>query len=741
MRMIFRYMPKIEGHRTYSFRQSQSIYDKSGHRMNTFTFTRVSATFCFADFARSLSRALLFCALFSIPFRLAASEPANGLKIGSAWYPEQWPESRWETDLQQMEAAHLNVVRIGEFAWSTMEPSEDRYNFGWLERAIRLAEKHHIAVVLGTPTDAPPAWLTRAYPETLRTDATGRIAEHGGRRQFNYANPRYRQFCAQIAGEMARRFGHDPNVIGWQIGNEFTDESFDRETRGSFQHWLEQRYGTLDHLNQAWATAYWSQTYDRWDEIPLSAGTTGNPGLLLEHRHFVGDTWRSFQKTQIDAIRAHADRRQFITTNLGGLGWSDHFDHVLLNLDLDLASWDDYVGQGHLNVARNGFMNDFVRGWKRRNFWVMETQPGTVNWAPVNNVLSPGETRALAWQTIAHGADAVLYWQWRSALNGQEQYHGALIGADGQPLPIYEEIARIGKDFAQASAALAGTAPVAQVALLHSYDSRWAIDYQPHNHNYDQLEVLLDYYRPLRAKRLTVDVIDAAAPLSNYKLIFAPSLNVISKALAAHLTEYVRQGGTLVLGPRTGLKDEYNALNPERQPGPLAATLGGRVEQFYALDAPVFLEGKLGSGKASIWAEDLSAKDGDVLLRYGPANGWIDGKPAMIVRTFGKGRIAYLGALVEPALMEKVIDWATSSADVSPEFPPLPGDVEFSHRTGPSGPVNILIRHGNKGDKQETIQLPAPMHDLLSGGKLVDHVDLAAEDVAVLATDKKDLQK
>jgi beta-galactosidase len=684
-------------------------------------------------FARGLGLLLLAVVATLSP---VAAQPASALRLGSAWYPEQWPESRWESDLRLMEQAHLNVVRVGEFAWSTMEPSEGRYELDWLERAIRLAEKHHIAVVLGTPTDAPPAWLTRAYPETLRTDATGRLAEHGGRRQFNYASPRYRSFCATIAGELARRFGRDPNVIGWQIGNEYTDESFDAGTRRAFQAWLERRYGTLDALNRDWATAYWSQTYDRWTEIPLpSAG--GNPGLLLEHKHFVGDTWRGFQQVQIEAIRKYAEPRQFITTNLGGLGWSDNFDHYLINRGLSLASWDDYVGQGHLNATRNAFLQDFVRGWKRANFWVMETQPGSVNWAPVNTTLDPGETRAVAWQAIGHGADAVLYWQWRDALNGQEQYHGALVGADGEPLPIYKEIAQEGREFQQASAALAGTAPIAQVALLHSYDSRWAIDFQPHNRNYDQLEVLLGYYRPLRQLRLTVDVVEADAPLDSYKLVLAPSLNVIPEDLANRLIDYVRQGGHLVLGPRSGMKDEHNSLNPQRQPGPLAAALGGRVEQFYAIESSIPVSGKSGEGTASLWAEQLSTRNtaAEVLLRYGKANGWLDGEPAMLSRPLGKGRISYLGAVLDAALMQRVIDWATADAGVKAEFGALPDDVELCRRTGNGRDVYVLIRHGAQGPATETVALPATMRDLLHDGKTVHSVTLEHQGVAVLASD------
>jgi len=652
------------------------------------------------------------------------------LLLGAAWYPEQWPESRWDADLALMQAAHLHVVRVGEFAWSHMEPAEGHYDLDWLARAVRLAEKHHIAVVLGTPTDAPPAWLTSKYPDTLRVDANGRRAEHGGRRQFNYASPRYRIFCADIAGRMAQRFGHDPNVIGWQVGNEYTEESFDAATRSQFQQWLRRRFGTLNALNEHWATAYWSQTYDRWDELPLVA-TGGNPGLLLEHRHFVSDTWRDFQRVQIDAIRKWAGKRQFITTNFGGLAWTDNFNHYEITRDLDLASWDDYVGEGHLNAPRNGAMHDLARGWKHARFWVMETQPGSVNWAPVNTTLDRGETRAMAWQAVGHGADAVLYWQWRSALNGQEQYHGALVGPDGEPMPLYEEVSAIGSEFGRAGPVLKDTSPVAQVAFLQSYDSRWAIDFQPHDRDYDQLAVLLDWYRPLRAQGLTVDIESADSPLSGYKLVVAPDLNVISSDLAARLLTYVQQGGHLVLGPRSGMKDEYNALNVQRQPGPLVEPLGGRVEQFYALEHPVPVSGEMGTGTVDVWAEQLSthAPDAKVLLRYGKSNGWLDGQPVMITRQVGKGRISYLGALLDTNLMRSAIAWMTQTAQVESEFGALPEDVEVCRRVGRDHKVFILLNHGPVA---EAIHLPAPMMDVLQSNSPVTELKLESRGVAVL---------
>lgn len=630
------------------------------------------------------------CAVTQTSTHGALALPGQPL-IGAAWYPEQWPEQRWNTDLTLMQQAGLNVVRIGEFAWSRLEPREGVYNFGWMDRAIRLAESHHIYVIIGTPTDAPPAWLTAKYPDTLRIDANGQHAEHGGRRQFSYSSPRYRAFCRDIATRLAQHFGHDPDVIGWQIGNEYTDESFDPSAHRQFHRWLESRFSTLAALNHAWGMAY-----DKWNEIPL-IDAPANPGLLLAHREFVTATWLSFQQVQIDAIRRWSDPRQFITTNLGGLGWSDHFDHYRICDPLTFASWDDYVGQGHLNVARNAAMHDFVRGWKRKNFLVMETQPGFVNWAPVNNSLYKGETRAMAWQAIGHGAEGVLYWQWRDALNGQEQYHGAIVGPDGKPLPIYPEIQRTAEESHRASSALAGTAPVSDVAIVLDYPSRWAIDFQPRSDRYDELKVLLDFYRPLEQIAQSVDIVEATAPLNRYKLVIAPALNVLPPLLAQHLLEYVQQGGVLLLGPRSGLKDENNALNPQQQPGPLAAPLGGRVEQSYALNAPIPVSGDYGKGSADIWAELLSVQNAATTapLHYGPGNSWLQGQPAMVEHRIGEGTLAYLGALLGPNLMHSVIAALANTAGVRPVFGALPANVEVCRRVGANHEVFVLINHGH----------------------------------------------
>jgi beta-galactosidase len=656
-----------------------------------------------------------------------ATPPAPpAILLGTAWYPEQWPESRWDADLALMQQAGIRMVRIAEFAWSRMEPSEGHYDLDWIDRAITAAAKHGIYTVLGTPTPTPPAWMTQKYPEILRVYEDGRRAEHGNRQHFNFANPKYRELTRNIAEQMAKRFGRNPYVLGWQIDNEYAENSYDPETKAQFQQWLKARYGTLENLNARWTTAYWSETYFDWSQIPIQT-SYGNPGLLLSWRRFVSDTWRSYQKNQLDVIRANSDPRQFVTTNM--MGWFDAYDHYVVTQDLDLASWDDYIGRGHLDAGANGAVHDLTRGFKRKNFWVMETQPGFVNWTPNNNSLDKGEVRAMAWHAIGHGADTVSYWQWRSALNGQEQYHGTLIGPDGTPVPLYPEVQQVGREFAKASPALAGTTLKSEVAILHSYDSRWAIQWQKHN-NYDPVAEIISYYRPLRAISQSVDVIPPTAPLSQYKLVVAPGLNVLSHAAAKNLADYVHQGGHLVLGQRSGMKDDDNALHTQRQPGPLVELLGGRVEQYYALLEPVPVTGQFGATQSKLWAELLSAKDSktEVLATYGKSNGWLDGQPAAISRPVGKGRITYIGAWFDDPGMLAAAKWMTGISGVKPALGPAPDGVEVSARSGPRGTVFILV---NLAKTEQSVSLPSAMEDVLEGGSK-QSVTLPQYGVAVL---------
>ena len=661
----------------------------------------------------------------------APATTAPPLLLGAAWYPEQWSESSWNHDLDLMEQAHIHLVRIGEFAWSAMEPKEGVYDFGWLDRAIAAAARHHIVVVLGTPTAAPPAWLTGKYPDTLRVSEDGVSDEHGNRQQFSFASTRYRRFAHDIAGQMARRYGHDPDVVGWQLDNEYAVASFDPQAKAQFHAWLKKKYGSIAELNRRWATAYWSQTYDGFEQIPVRADNE-NPALLLDWKRFVSDTWKSYSENQIAAIRRYSDPRQSITTNT--MGWFAGFDEYTVNSVLDMASWDDYVaGQQDYDWVDNAARHDLTRGYKRRNFWVMETEPGFVNWHATNVALHKGVVRDMAWQAVGHGADAVEYWQWRSAPNGQEEYHGTLVGADDTPVPVYDEVQQVGSEFARAGPVLAGTTPRAQVALINDYDSRWAIDFQRHSARFDPVAEMKAFYRPLRAQAQVVDIVSAQAPLDRYKLVVAPALNVLTAAEARHLEAYVEQGGHLVLGPRSGMKNADDGLQPERQPGPLAAMLGGRVRQFYALDGKVPVQGASGKGSATIWAEQLQALSPQTRapLRYGRSNGWLDDQPAVLTRAVGKGSITYVGAWLDDGLFDGLTRTWLARAGVAAPVPGVPADVEACMREGAGHRVVILVNHA---DKSERVRLPGSMHDVLANRAAVHEVTLPPYGVAVLST-------
>jgi beta-galactosidase len=649
--------------------------------------------------------------------------------LGTAWYPEHWEESRWPIDLDLMRRAGMNVVRIGEYAWSRLEPTEGDYHLDWLERVVNLAEQFGISTVIATPGDAPPSWMSQKYPEILRVAEDGRRDQHGGRRHFSPTNRRYREFCRDMTAKLAQRFAKHPTVLGWQIGNEYCRYTYDDRAHKLFQEWLATRYGQIEILNRRWTTSYWSQEYNDWSQIPLPVGWH-NPSLVQAFFHFMSEVYRDLFRVQARAIRDARSNAQWITHNIHGF---DELDFGLITQDSDLASWDPYCGDHHVGHAHLGWTVDFCRGLKSRAPWVMETQPGRVSWQAQNLDLHRGEVRDLLWQFYGHGAEAVLFWQWRSPLGGQEQYHGTLLGADGTPRPLYNEIAQVGSELANVKDSIAGTGVEFSVAILYSYADQYAVKKQRHHRDFDPLAHMLAYYKAFRATGIDLDVIQPAQLLSRFRLVLAPHLHCLDEHLTARLIEYVKAGGHLLLGARSGFKDEFNALLPSRQPGTaLAQLLGTAVEDFFTLDQPIALEGPLGQGgTASIWAEylPLDASDLEVPLRYGPFNGWIDHQPAMVSRAVGAGRITYLGTWPDHPTMQRIAEWALSISDVPRFFPQPPEGVEICRRVGNGRKLFVAINHSTS---PQQIQLPRQLINLLDGAVSVKSLDLAARQVAVL---------
>lgn len=656
------------------------------------------------------------------------SVTSQQLHFGAAYYPEHWPEERWPEDICLMQQAGLTVVRMGEFAWSSLQPGAGEFRFDWLERVISLFAEQGIVTVLGTPTAAPPAWLVQKYPDLLAVDENGRRVQFGNRCHYCVNSAEFHAAALNMVGAMAARFGKHPNVIGWQIDNEYNRVCYCERCQGLFQQYLKEKFGSLEALNRHWSTNYWSQTYSAWEQIPLPRGPH-NPGLMLEFKHFTSDSYRKFQLMQVKALRPYFRSGTWITHNF--MGWFDGFDHYTLSKDLDLASWDWYIGSGHHDYLKTGAIHDLTRGFKRCNFWVMETQPGNVNWSPLNNMLNKGEARLMAWHAVAHGADAILYWQWRSALGGQEQYHGSLLDQAGQPRPFYEEARQLGSEIKGVSDLVSGSTVKAPVAMLNCYDSRWSIGWQRHNNDFDYLEHFNRYYRPLSARNLEIDILSADETLDGYTLVIAPAMLILSEKRFARLKKFVQDGGSLILTLRTGMKDEYNSLLPARQPGTLAEMAGLEVEEYYALAEPVPVKGTLFNGTSNLWAERLKIVDENrttVIAHYGTCNGWLDGQPAVAAHRYGKGTVYYIGACLDEVSQQTLIDTILEATGV--QFNSTPAGIELRTRWSPNGDeIHFVLNHTRT---EQTVTLPWSGIELLSGEALSGKIELAPYGVAII---------
>ena len=653
------------------------------------------------------------------------------LHFGASYYPEHWDEARWSEDIRLMKEAGFTAVRMGEFAWSTFEPVEGgELHFDWLDRAIDLLAADGILTVLGTPTAAPPAWLTQKYPNTLAVNENGRSYEHGQRCHYCVNSPEYHERTRSLVENMAEHFGSNPNVIGWQFDNEFNTVCYCDTCRVAFQNYLKDKFGSLDALNEHWTTAYWSQTYSAWKQIPIPK-SGHNPGLMLAFQQFITQSYKQYQKLQLDILRKYIPNHIWTTHNF--MGWFPTFDHYELSADLDMASWDWYVGTGHHDHLVSGATHDLTRGFKRRNFWLIETQPGNVNWSHVNNQVDQGEARAMAWHAIGHGADAIHYWQWRSAYNGQEQYHGSLVDQAGQPRPFYAEAAQLGHEIAKVSKLLAGSEIKVRVAILNDYNSRWSLNWQRQHKDFDYVDHLRNYYKPLAERNIPVDIISADALLDGYRLVIAPALVVLTPERVQRLTKFVEHGGNLVLTLRSGMKDEFNSLLPQRQPGGLVALTNAEVEEYYPLETPVPVAGRSVNGESRLWAERLRILDTtqftQVVARYGKENGWLDDQVAITVNPKKNAFVYYVGAYLDQAAQSALMDLILTASDIrSPLQTPL--GVEICQRVSPAGEkIYILINHRKESQK---VNLPWKVHEHLSERTIQGDLDLRAYDVAIL---------
>lgn len=509
--------------------------------------------------------------------------------LGVCYYPEHWPENIWAEDARRMAESGLTWVRIGEFAWSRLEPTPGDLQFGWLDRAIQTLGAAGLKIILGTPTATPPRWMLTKHPEMLATDAQGHVRKFGSRRHYCFSHPGYLAECRRIVTLLAERYGANPHVQAWQIDNEYgchdTTLSYSGCARDAFRDWCAQKYQSPDALNRAWGNVFWSMEYNDFNgiDLPNLTVTEPNPAHVMAFRRFSSDQVVRFNRAQAEILRAHTDA-PLIHNYMGRVLDFDHFD---VGADLDIASWDSYplgflsdrleASDAHKRrFLRQGdpdcqaFHHDLYRAIGRGRWWIMEQQPGPVNWAPHNPAPLPGMARLWAWEAFAHGAETVCYFRWRQAPFAQEQMHAGLLRPDSEPAPALAEARQVAQEINSLPAS--GTGP-AQVALLFDYASAWAWETQPQGADFDYFNLVFAVYRALRRLGLNIDILPAgSADLAGYKLVVAPGLAAFGPGLADALKAFT---GLALIGPRSNCKTHEMAIPiplPPNLPG-MAATV------------------------------------------------------------------------------------------------------------------------------------------------------------------------
>ena len=636
--------------------------------------------------------------------------------FGVDYYPEHWPEERWREDARLMAEAGFNVVRLAEFAWSKLEPSADAYEFGWLDRALDVLAGHGMQVVLGTPTASPPAWLMAQHPDAFLTRASGDAVTYGNRRNYSPSNEAYRDRTHRIVEAMAEHYREHAAVIGWQIDNEFGDRDYDAP---AFRRWLRRRFGSLDVINERWGTAFWSHSYTDWDQIPVPLATGGvpNPGLALDFYRFCSDAYVDYQRLQIDILRERCPRH-FITHNLMGFRYPliDYFD---LTADLDLVSWDNYP-RGFWNIAADvdpstmALGHATMRGLKGKPFWVMESQAGPGGWDIVSVAPKPGEIRLWAYQAIAHGADGIVFFRWRTARHGTEQYWHGLLEHDARPGRRYDEAKAMGQEIDSLGAAIAGAEVRAEVAMVLSYDARFALEIQPHNPGFSYPDQFQALYRALHRRGVAVDVVSPTADLSPYSVVLAPNLYVLGETTAASLERFVERGGALLVTARSGVKDEGNVVVERQLPGLLANACGVVVDEYDSLPAgatnPIVLADASVHGAAgSVWCDILTPQGSEVIGRYDGDH--YAGRAALTVNAFGAGHALYLGTVANEALLDDVIERLLTLGGVG-HAPRRDDGVEITIRLQGDTAFLFVLNHSAEA---RTVRIDADRYRVLLG--------------------------
>ncbi len=641
------------------------------------------------------------------------------MRLGVCYYPEHWPEDLWADDARRMVEAGLSRVRIGEFAWSRIEPEPGRFDWAWLDRAVDVLAAAGLGIILCTPTATPPKWLVDRMPDMLAVDAQGRPRGFGSRRHYCFSHDGYRVEAARITRAVAERYGAHPAVVAWQTDNEYgchdTVLSYSTAARDAFRQWLAVRYATVAALNEAWGNVFWSMEYGSFDEIELPnlTVTEANPAHRLAFRRFSSDQVVSFDRAQARILRALSPGRDVVHNFMG---FFTDFDHHAVGAGLDAVGWDSYplgfldsfpfsesdklayARQGHPDIA--AFHHDLYRGCTTSGrWWVLEQQPGPVNWARHNPAPLPGMVRLWTLEAMAHGAELVSYFRWRQYPRGQEQFHAGLLRPDSVPAPGYREAAQVAHELAALGPV--GDAP-RSVALVFAYDADWVTAIQPQGAGLSALWAAFQCYSALRKLGLDVDIVSPSAPLDGYALCVIPCLPIVPASLVDQLRDFA---GQVVIGPRSGSRGAEFEIPAELAPGPLQDIFPAKVTRVESLR--LGLEHPGDGWTLARWAEDLETTAAPEFVAHdGTVAGW------------RHGDVRYLAAWPEPDLALNVM--ATAARDAGLAVHDLPEGL----RVRRAGDRIHVFNYGTR---------PVELPPSIGGTLLLGSRRLAPADVAIIA--------
>jgi beta-galactosidase len=636
---------------------------------------------------------------------------------GGDYNPEQWPEETWLEDMQLMREAGVNLVSLGIFSWSRLEPRPGEYEFGWLDRVIDLLYEHGVHVDLGTATASPPPWLARRHPESLPVTADGVRLGPGSRQAYCPSSAAYRQAAAALVRRLANRYAQHPALVMWHINNEYgchVSECYCEESARAFRAWLTRRYRSLEALNESWGTAFWSQDYSEWEEIepPRRTPSYANPSEQLDFRRFSSDALLECFELECSILRKLTPDIP-VTTNF--MGFFKPLDYWRWAEREDVVSHDSYPDPADPHAAADAAATyDLMRSLRDGRPWLlMEQTPSVVDWRPQNTLKRPGQMRLWSYQALARGADGVMFFQWRAQRFGAHKFHGAMVPHSGTSSRVWREVKDLGIELARLDRVIGSEVPAASAVVL-DWESWWALELDTAKPSVDLrlLDQLQSYYRPLYAANVAVDFIRGDEDLSGYRLVLVPNLYLLTKPAAANLERFVAGGGTLVMSFMSGIVDQRDHVRAGGYARALRSVLGLRVEEFDAYppgrsNVIVTLEGE--TYRSDLWSDMIEPEGAEAIATY--AQDFYAGLPAVTRHTFGEGTSYYLGTRPEESYMALLLDRVCTEAGVAAALA-VPAGVEVVRREGGGHSFIFALNHNSEPTE---LRVPGPARDLLTG--------------------------